>query len=488
MVDRALSRGRAHLGFLAIGLGVLAPAMDTSVNIAMPSLTAAFDLTGREIQWVVICYMLTYGSLMLTCGKIGDLFGHRRVLLSGLSLSTVAFTICAMAQSYGVLMAGRALQGVGIALTMSCAPAIATALYSESERTWVLSIYGAIFAIGTALGPLLGSALIAEFGWSGVFLFRAPLALAALLLAWRGLVAIPPATEFEPKAAARFDWLGAGLLVVWMSALMLAFSGPHAVLTHWPAWTHGLPEGVTLSWLLFAFGMLALAAFIAHESRTREPIIRLALFVSPRFAALNVMALAVNLASFSTLLIVPYFLIVAVKLPVQEAGLVMTMSGIGMAIGSLATGWLARSLPAAVPAIAGAGLAGLMLLVIGQWSPLTTLLALASTNFLQGFGVGLFQVAYNDSVIATLPIEDRGVAGSLTMMVRTLGIIGGATGISALFAKLQDDAVASGVAYPGSFQRAFEETLTMAGSGLLVTVVATLLLARAWRWHRQLAI
>lgn len=474
--------GRTHswIGLLAIGFCVLAPAMDTSVNIAMPSITAAFQLGQRDIQWVVTCYMLAYASLMLTCGKLGDLYGHRRILRMGLLVSAVAFSICALATVYPILLAGRMLQGVGIALAVSCAPALATALYPESGRTRVLGIYGAIFALGTALGPFIGSLLVAALGWSGVFAFRVPLVLLALSLSWL----LPPGlpTRATPaRGTPTFDWMGAALLVVWISALMLACAGPHDLARAFPLLPAWVPDGTTLAWSLAALGCATLAIFLWHETRIAEPIIRPNLFRSGRFAVLNGANLLINLANFSILLIVPYFLINAAQLRIDKAGLVMAMSGAGMMLGSYATGRIAGRVSPGRLAFAGIVVTGIGLLTVARWKPDAPLWELAGTLLFQGFGVGLFQVAYNDSVIATLPIHDRGVAGSLTMMVRTLGIIGGATGLSALLEWRLDMAAASGLHGDGAFLLAFQETLTIAGAGLLAALALTLVRPQVWR-------
>ena len=472
--------GRAWLGLFAIGFCVLAPAMDTSVNIAMPAITAAFQLGQRDIQWIVTCYMLAYGALMLTCGKLGDLYGHRRILRTGLVICAAAFSICATATGYPMLLAGRMLQGVGIALAVSCAPALATALYPESVRTWVLGVYGAIFALGTALGPFVGSLLVGTWGWSGVFAFRMPLVVLALALSWLLPAGLPTVAGLQ-RAAHPFDWPGAALLIVWIGALMLASAGPHDLDTFWPAHPGWLPSGSVLSVGLAALGVAAFALFLWHEARCPEPIIRPSLFRSPRFAVLNGANLLINLANFSILLIVPYFLINAAHLRIDKAGMVMAMSGAGMMVGSWATGRLAQRIPPATLAFAGIAMTGLGLLTVAQWRPDASLWVLAGTLLFQGSGVGLFQVAYNDSVIATLPVHDRGVAGSLTMMVRTLGIIGGATGLSALLKWRLDTAMASGLRADSAFLSAFQETLSIAGIALLIALAFTVVRPQVWR-------
>jgi MFS family permease len=471
---------RSRLGLLAIGLAILAPAMDTSVNIAMPALTAAFGLGQRDIQWIVTCYMLVNGSLMLTCGKLGDLYGHRRILQTGLVLCAVAFVACALSPSYPLLLAGRALQGAGIALALSCAPALATALYPDSARTWVLGAFGTIFAFGGALGPLVGSWLVATFGWAGVFAFRVPLVLAALALS----PILPGRTTNRvaaSRAAAPFDWAGALLLVVWMSALTLAASGPHDLASRWPSLPTWMPDGTGLGWWLAATGIAGLVVFLWHEARFAEPIIRPAVFGLPRLAVLNAFSLLVNMASFAVLLIVPYFLVRGLSYSIELSGLILAICGAGTMAGSWVTGRLGGTIPPMRLALVGIALAAFGLLLAGQWESGQQPWFVAATLLVQGFGMGLFQVAYNDSVIAALPPQDRGVAGSLTMMVRTLGIIGGATGLSALFQHLVSRAGLAGADAEPAFRLAFQQTMTLTGAGLLTALALSLVRPRLWR-------
>ena len=153
------------LGLAVVCLGTLVAPLDSAVNIALPSITQAFGVEIADIRWIVIAYVLTYSSLLLIFGKLGDLLGYRRIFQAGLLVSAAGFAACALAPSFGLLLAGRGLQGIGIALTLSCAPALATTLYDERERTRVLGFYAACTAAGAALGPILGWATYFGLMW-----------------------------------------------------------------------------------------------------------------------------------------------------------------------------------------------------------------------------------------------------------------------------------------------------------------------------------
>ena len=203
---------------LVVALGTLVVPFDSSVNFAFPFITRAFGLPIPAIQWVVIAYTLTYAALMLVFGRVGDMLGYRRIFLAGSLWSAVAFVLCALAPSYGALLAARVLQGVGAALVLSCGPALATSLHPESARTRILGIYTMAIGIGGALGPLIAGLLVPLIDWPAVFWFRAPLALSAFLLAW-----LLPA-DARPAHRERFDAAGGVLLVLAISAMLLALN------------------------------------------------------------------------------------------------------------------------------------------------------------------------------------------------------------------------------------------------------------------------
>lgn len=200
---------KSEIGLLVIGLGTVAAPLDTAVNIALPSITQVFDLTLGDIRWIVVAHVLTYASLMLVFGRLGDLVGYRPIFRLGLFIGALGLAACSVAPAYGWLLLGRILQGVGMALTLSCGPALAMSLYDQDKRALALAFYVGITAGGAALGPLLGGLLINCWGWQAVFWFRVPLLLAALTLS----KLIPPSPAY--RSAGSFDVLGAALVVTW---------------------------------------------------------------------------------------------------------------------------------------------------------------------------------------------------------------------------------------------------------------------------------
>ncbi|MGH7047814.1 MAG: MFS transporter [Stellaceae bacterium] len=449
---------REWLRLMLIGLGASVVPLDTAVNIAFPDITRSFGLPIAMIQWVVICYVLTYASLMLAFGRVGDIFGHARVFRAGLLWSVAAFLACAAAPAYGWLLVCRFLQGVGAGLVISVAPALITGLFPEERRGRAVAAFTMMFALGSAAGPLIGGTLVSFWGWPAVFWFRAPIALAALL-SLRGLPVEP-----RPEIRERLDLPGAFLLALTISSLLLVINAlPHFGRRYW----------VVLG--LIAVALAALAGFIRRESRAAAPILDLGVFRRRSFAALNLASVLIYLASFSVLLFAPYFLVRYTALPLPLAGAVLAASFAGTIAASPVAGRLIERIPAHLVALAGAVLGGAGLVAIGNWAPgAGHVVAILSALVVQGFGVGLFQVAYMDVVLGTIPGRHRGVAGGVAMLTRTLGIVGGAASLTVGFHAVAAAALAQGLGTNAAFLAAFHTTFRIAGIASATIAIAAL--------------
>ncbi len=448
-------------GLLVIGLGTLIVPLDTSVNIAFPDITSSFGIPIAAIQWVVVCYVLTYTSLMLVFGKLGDMFGHRRIFLLGLSVSTFAFVACAMAPAFHWLLLARMLQGIGAALVLSCGPALATALFPETRRARALGAYTMMFGVGAAAGPSLGGFMVQAWGWEAVFWFRAPICLAAL-------AALPWLSDAQAdRRRGRFDLLGALLLAVGLGALMFALNQ--------------LRTDTLYGLVIAALGAGTLAVYIRREVNAEQPIIPLTAFRRLDFSVLNVFNGLVMLVGFAPLLIVPYFLVRATDFSLAVSGIILAISPLGQAVAAPLGGALLSWRPwASSFALLSAIVVALATLVMGTWGLGAGFWTMAIPMFVQGLGLGLFQLCILDVVTQRLDVRDRGVAGSLAQVSRTLGVVLGATCLSLIFAYWRAEAAAGGAAEMDGFLAAFRLTFFIAGGGLLVCLGLTLIRPRVW--------
>ncbi len=442
-----------------MGLGASLAPLDIAVNVALPAITRHFQLALADVQWLVICYVLVYGSLMLVCGKLGDLFGHRLIFRIGLVISALGCAACAVAPDWPLFLWARAAQGVGTALALSCTPALATSLYPESARTRALAGFGMAMSLAAAVGPFLGGILVELWGWPAVYWVRVPIALVTLALS--GLLPSP-----KPDAR-RFDAIGAVLVAACMSMLLLSL-----VLSQ--------RREASGLWVLalFAVALMLLFAYVRRAGRVPEPIIRPGLFADPAFAVPNVMNVLANLAGFSILLLTPYYLVNVLKLSALSTGLVLALAFAGSLTGAPLSAWLVARIGQRPTAFAGVAIVGLGLLPLAFTDAATPVAVVSALLVLEGIGQGLLTVSYIDIVAATLPVRDRGVAGSLSQLTRTLGIVSGASVLTALQAS-----GAAGLAGTAGFLAGYRHAFLAAGGGLLVVLALSTLVPRAWSRH-----
>jgi MFS family permease len=333
-------------------------------------------------------------------------------------------------------------------LIVSCAPALVTGMFPEDRRSRAVGIFTLMYAIGSAAGPLLGGLLVQFWGWPAVFWFRAPLALIALLY--------PEETPTTPRPAVRepVDILGAILLALGISTLLLTLNR-----------VQHLQGQEFLAVLLPGTAVTCLLGFFYWEKRVAQPIVNLELFRTAGFAQINIASVLIYLTSFSVLLLGPYYLVRLTGLSAIVAGGVLGASFVGSLVASPLAGWAVERVPAGRVAALGASLCAAGLVLIGNWEPGAAgqAIIILSTLVLQGFGVGLFQVAYMDIVMRTLPRHHRGVAGSIAMLSRSVGVVTGATLLTLIFHTIEAMQLADGAMPAASFLTGFRATFWSAG-------------------------
>ena len=407
-----------------MALGISAGPLDTSVNIAFPAITAAFGKDIPAIQWVIICNVLTYASLMPGLGRLADIVGHKRVFVTGLLWSAIALVLCALAPTFGWLLAARVLQGAGIAFLLSCGPALATLSFPERDRSRILGWYTTGFAAALMLGPMIGGALVDLWGWPAVYWFRVPLVLLAAVLV---TLLVPDPGHATPDQP--FDVRGALGLGATLAAALLALNQGHRF------------GGAAFLVIVGAAAFVG-TRFVRHELRTLHPVIDVRLFGNPAFAAANAAHVLMNAGAFMVYLLTPYYLIRIMGTDTALAGLYLAASPLGMIAASPVAGRVLRhtgSLRLGIVGLAllGAALCAVALLPAGAGAGAVALFAVLLVH---GCGQGLSQVASIDFVMGSIPRGRQGVAGSLNMVTRTVGVVTVASTGMMLFAALGGEA------------------------------------------------
>jgi EmrB/QacA subfamily drug resistance transporter len=265
----------------------------TVVNVALPALQADLHATIVQVQWVVEAYALFLGALILVGGSMGDQFGRRRVFLLGVVCFTIASVLCGLASSPAMLIAGRAVQGIGAAFLVPGSLAIISDAFEGAERGRAIGTWSGFTSITTAIGPVTGGWLIDHVSWRAVFFLNVPLALIVLLLSWRFVT-----ESRDPSRTSQIDWIGSALAVLGLGGLVFG-------LLEWPSL--GIRHPLVLGTL--TAGAVSLVALLVVEQRIRNPMLPLTLFGSRPFALANVLTLLLYAALGVVMFLVPLNLI-----------------------------------------------------------------------------------------------------------------------------------------------------------------------------------
>ena len=398
-------------------LSGLLGALDTSVNIAFPAITEAFQLDVTMMQWVVVSYVLTYASLLVSCGRLADLLGHTRLLRLGLVLSAVALLGCGVAPSFAWLLVARVGQGLAAALMLGAAPALVTLSVPAEERGRALGIFQMSMAVGVSIGPLLGGVLVDGFGWRAVYLFRI---VPSLLLAWFAAQQQPLAQAADTDQ--RFDLFGALTLAGGVVGFLLAVSRGHDL---------GWMSPLVVS--LFLAATLSTIGFVVTEKRVSAPVVDLSLFRQPAFSIANLLNLLANCSMFAIWLLVPHYLVKVLHYPATVGGLLLLPAAVTTALAAPLAGRLSDQFGTSRISSLGLGLEVLGLWLISTLDAGASYVSVALALGIVGLGLGVFQAPNMSFVMGSIPRTQQGVAGGMTQMMRTLGVVLGVTGASMLF-------------------------------------------------------
>lgn len=459
---RATAASRSTAGALAsLSLAMLVSSLGTSIaNVALPTLSAAFAAPFPAVQWVVLAYLLAITALIVGVGRLGDLVGRRLLLIAGLALFSAASFAAALAPSLALLIAARAVQGLGAAVMMALTIAFVGETVPKERTGSAMGLLGTMSAIGTALGPSLGGVLIAALGWRSIFLASGVLGAVALLAAWRFLPAAGAGRQAR-GAKARFDTLGTLLLAATLAAYALAM-------------TMGRGHFGGLNLALLGAAMAGAALFVAVESRVASPLVKLTLLRDPVLAPSLVMNALVSTVMMATLVIGPFFLSRALGLSEAATGAVLSIGPVTSAFCGVIAGRVVDRLGAAAMVIAGLALMAAGCVALGLLPGLFGVAGYAAAIVLLTPGYQLFQAANNTAVMADVDGSERGVVSGMLSLSRNLGLVTGTAVMGAVFAfavGTRDVAAAAPAAVAGGM------AFTFAVAAVLVAVAAAVALA-----------
>ncbi|QNP74640.1 MFS transporter [Streptomyces roseirectus] len=405
-VPPVLSARRRWTVLAVCCLSMFLVGLDTTiVNVGLPAIGRGLGADTRGLEWIVDAYTLVLASLLISSGALADRFGRRRVFQCGLAVFGAASLLCALAPSAGVLVAARAVQGVGASMLSPVALAIVVnAMPDAKERARAIGVWAAVFGLSTAAGPVTGGALLAGLDWRALFWINAPVVVAALLLS---AVFVPESRAARPR---RLDLPGQLLLTMVLAVVVgVLIEGPRL------GWT----SPVALAG--YAWAVLAAAGFVWVESRRPEPLMDVRLFARPAFGGAVVGAVAVFVALNMTLLLNTLYLQHTRGWAPLAAGVATLPLAVGATVCAPWSGRMVGDKGPRLPLLLAGGFITAGALCLVRLTPHTSVLLLTAAYALIGVGFGFANAPITTTAVAGLPPARAGVAGAIASTARQLG-------------------------------------------------------------------
>jgi MFS family permease len=411
---RAAIRSHGQYRWYALAVIMLGSTMgtlDASIaNVALPTIARAYHHSVDDTEWVILSFMLVTASTLVLFGRLGDIFGQKRIYLSGFGIFGMSSLACAFAPSLGFLIASRAVQAIGAAMLLSSNQALIVDTFPASERGRAIGFNGAAVAVGLSVGPVIGGAIVAFGDWRWIFLINVPISIVASIGAT--LVLRP-----VQQKGGGLDPFGAILSVVGLFSLSLALA------------------------------IVTLGIFIFVEQRVPAPTLDLRLFRIRIFAVSVFAALVFFVAISGLVFIVPLAAQTALGYTAFGAGLLLTpITALNIVLAPIA-GSLSDRVPARYVSTAGALMVALGLFVLSRLPPVPSSAALVGALIVAGCGTAVFTQPNNSAIMGSAPADRRGIAAGTLATARTTGQLLGVAVASAVYF--------SHVASAGGFAKTF---------------------------------
>lgn len=406
ITDRATARNVVALSSAAMFIGGLSL---SSVNIALPAIASDIQATAGQSSWILLANLLASNALMVAFGKFADLTSRRRTFIGGVVAFTLGCVLSAVATHGWVMIAGRAITGLGAAMMFATTSALIAASVPRRRIGQAMGIYFACNSAAQLLGPVVGGLLVDTVGWRWIFWGNIPICVVIFVGAWVTL------DRENRHNLAAFDVSGALLFVAMMTSFV-------AMLT--TVSSQGL--GSALALLCLGVTAALLPFFIWREKRASDPMVELSVFRDRLFTGTTATTFLSHIARFGILILIALVYQSAHNLSPTMTGLLVLPIAIGSLLSSPLAGWLEMRRGSAWVSQCGAVLVlvAVALCSVMIWHP-SWLIVVAAGGGLVGFGGGMVLTANSSSVTKTVPVEKMGVVGSLRVMIQGTGIIAG---------------------------------------------------------------
>jgi EmrB/QacA subfamily drug resistance transporter len=402
----------------AVAFGLFMIMLDnTIVNVALPSIERSLHMSISSLEWIVTAYALTFAALLITGGKLGDLYGRRKMFIAGLTIFTLASLACGLAPSAGFLIGARAVQGVGAALMNPATLSIITATFPPKERGQAIGIWAGVSAMALAIGPLLGGLIVDNINWHWIFYVNVPVGIVGIVVS---RLVIDESRDTSHEQSIDLP----GLVTSGLSLLALSYALIEGNRHGW-----GSPEIVGL----FVAAAVLLAAFIVLELRQRLPMLDLSLFRIGSFAGANLVAMLVSLGMFGVFFFVSLYVQNVLGFSPTKAGAIFLPMTILIIIVAPIAGKLSDRVGSRWLMGGGMTLVGVSLLLYQRIGLHTDFWSLLPQLVLGGIGMAMTMSPMTSAAMGSVPVDKAGVGSGVLNSFRQ---VGGSLGIALLGAIL----------------------------------------------------
>ncbi|MFZ5943867.1 MAG: MFS transporter [Bacillota bacterium] len=469
-----LTDGQRKLILLTVAIGTFMGPLDSSVvNIALPSISKFYQVSLATVEWVVMSYLLIISSLLLTYGRMGDLYGHKKIYITGFVIFSFGSLICAVSPSITMLIIFRGVQAVGAGMMMSMGPAIVTNITPPNQRGKALGMIAVSVSVALTTGPILGGILTNHFGWQSVFLINIPIGIIGILMAEKLL----PASK--QHASQPFDVIGSALLFFALVCILFPLSYVEKI-----GWDNPLIISLLLS------GALVFIFFVVYEKKIPYPMLDLSLFQNRLYSMGNLSALINYMAMYSVILIMPFYLQHLLQLSPAEAGMMlMPMPLVTMVVAPI-SGAFSDKVDTRYVSSLGMGITAFGLWLLSNLDADSSKLFIELSLAVIGLGTGMFQTPNNSAVLGTVPPYRRGIASSMLAIMRNIGMVLGVAIAGAIYSSrlnhLTESLTSRGIegvalttqAYAGAVQATFFAASLIALTAVFTSLVRGSLLEK----------
>ena len=455
------SSGRMLAGLLAAAFGLFLTALDITVNVALPEITASFGTSLETVQWIIIFYVGSTTGMELGLGGAADVYGLKRLYIIGLLTYTLAVFLIAVAPNLSLVLGLRVLQAAGNGLILASAPAIVTLLHPPRQRGRALGTMVGLGTLGAIAGSIGGGFLVDALGWRAIFMARVPLGLLAIAVA---MVALSRGADTRQRPA--YDVRGAVTLFVGLAALILsvAIGGREG-------WT--LPHVIGLG----SAALVSLSAFVVIERRTSHPIMDLTILRHRVLAPALLASLLVTVATFVSWFILPFYVSDTLGASAQTWGLMLMVMTVAGAVTSPAGGWMSDQAHPSYTITVALSVSALAMLWFSRLDASSSMGDVAMRMAVAGLGTGLFQAAHANLIMGHFASDRLAMGGAIMSVSRSLGTVSSVAIMGALFSARQaarGETAADGGGEPQAFVLAFHDLYLVSAALSAVAVLVSL--------------